>query len=149
MNQCPLSARGARCLVPRSKGASSGVSRAPITSNLPDCYLSLRAAGVQPDCRHAADAMLATKAAALRNVNRCAQCRSDEMAGLSVIRRVPVLGLVLELLPRRLPANGCARSEPMLTFEPCHLPSPYIERPSIMLAGERRLVMNFCHVTLA
>jgi hypothetical protein len=135
--------------VPRSKGASGGVSRAPIISRLGDCYLSLRAAGVQPDRRPATASMLATEAAALRNVNRCAQCRSDEMAGLSVIRCVPVLGLMLELLPRRLPANGCARSEPMLTFEPCHLPSPYIETPSIMLAGQRRLVMKFCHLTLA
>ena len=93
--------------------------------------------------------MLATKAAALRNVNRCAQCRSDEVASLAVVRRVPVLGLVLELLPHRPPANGCARSEPMLTCEPCHLPSPCLDRPSIMVAGEWRLVMNFFHVTLA
>ena len=135
--------------MPRSKGASGGVSGAPITTSLRTCYLSLRAASVQPDRRRANATMLATQAAALRNVDRRAQCRSDKVAGLSVIRGVPVRRLVLELLPRRLPANGCARSEPMLTFEPCHLPSPYIERPSIMLAGERRLVMKFCHVTLA
>ena len=41
--------------------------------------------------------MLATEAAALGNVDRCTQCLSDEMAGLTMIRRVPVLRLVLEL----------------------------------------------------
>jgi hypothetical protein len=41
--------------------------------------------------------MLAPKATAPRNVYCCPQRRSDEMAGLTMIGRVPVLGLVLEL----------------------------------------------------
>ena len=120
--------------MPRSKGASGGVSRAPITTRLGDCHPGRRAPGSQSDRRHGAAAMLATKAAALRNVNRCAQCLGDEMTGLTVIWRVPVLRLVLELSPRRLPASRCARSESMLIFEPRHAPPPAFRNRSIFLA---------------
>ncbi len=43
------------------------------------------------------DSMLAMQAATLGNVDRGAQSLSNEMAGRTVIWRIPVLGLVFEL----------------------------------------------------
>jgi hypothetical protein len=106
---------------------------APITSSLHHWYLISRAL-VHPDRRQATVPMLATKAAALRNVYRCAHCRSDEMAGLTMIGRVPVLRLVLELQQCRLPASRRARSELMLISAPCHFPPPALRDRSIMVA---------------
>ncbi len=57
--------------------------------------------------------VLTLKSATARDFHRCAQCLSNEMPRLTMIGRVPVLGLVLELEQRRLPASRCPPPEPM------------------------------------
>ncbi len=66
--------------------------------------------------------MFALKPAALRDIDRCTQRLSNEMAGLAVIGCVPVLGLVLKLQLHGLPVSGWAWSEATLTLDPCHGP---------------------------
>jgi len=54
--------------------------------------------------------MLAVEAASTSDVYRGAQRLSNETAGLSMVRRVPVLGLVLNLPHRSFPAGPELRS---------------------------------------
>jgi hypothetical protein len=54
--------------------------------------------------------VLTLKSAGARDFHCCAQCLSNEMAHLTMIGRVPVLGLVLELQHSRLPASHRADS---------------------------------------
>ncbi len=64
--------------------------------------------------------MLATKTAALRNVDRRTERLGDQMASLTVIWRFPVLRLVLELEPRCFPAGRYAP----VGIDACSRPMP-------------------------
>jgi hypothetical protein len=59
--------------------------------------------------RPCVDSVFAIQPTAPCNVNCCAKRLGNEMAGLAMLRSIPVLGLVLDLQHRRPPANACIR----------------------------------------
>jgi hypothetical protein len=116
--------------VPRCNRTSGGISVTPTTSRIGNCYFTAcGAAGrVWSVVGQATGPMLALKSAASCNVDRCPKRRGYEVASLTMVRRVPMLGLVLEFQHRCLPAGKCARHDSFLTFARCHCPLPPIER---------------------
>ena len=64
--------------------------------------------------------MLAVKTAATCNVEGGAQCLSDEVAGLAMVGRLPVFGLVFDLRQRRRPANAPGQLDTLMCSKPCH-----------------------------
>ena len=91
--------------------------------------------------------MFAVQPAGASDVDRRAKRLGDEMANIAVIRRVPMLGLMLDLPHRRLPISTSD------TSEWAALLGLYIRVRSqlhaIMLAALRRRVMIFFHLALA